>query len=260
MDTSTWKIPKHTVTQFKSKSTKYCLCIPIINEGDRFKKQLSKLKDYSSQVDILICDGGSKDGSTDTTFLKEMGVRTLLTKQDVGKLSAQLRMGYSYALKEGYKGIITIDGNGKDGVEAIPHFIDMLDAGFDYVQGSRYEPGGQAINTPKIRHIANRFVHAPLLSIAAGYFWFSDTTNGYRAYSDKYLLDERVKPFREVFDTYELLAYLTVRASQIGLKLCQIPVRREYPKNEVPTKISFWKGNVTLIKILISSLLSGYRP
>ena len=73
-------------------------------------------------------------------------------------------------------------------------------------------------------------------------------------------MDERVKPFREVFDTYELLAYLTVRASQIGLNVCQIPVKREYPENEVPTKISFISGNVKLITILISSALNRYRP
>ena len=259
MNMSTWQVPKHQIVELKRKSTKYCLCIPIINEGERFRAQLSKLKPYSNQIDVIICDGGSTDGSTNEVFLKDQGVRTLLVKQDSGKLSAQLRMGYSYALSEGYEGVITIDGNGKDGVETVPRFIDKLDEGFDYVQGSRYAPGGEAINTPLLRHVANRFVHAPLLSLAAGYYWFTDTTNGYRAYSSKYLLDERVQPFRNIFDTYELLAYLTVRASQIGLKVCQIPVRREYPKNEVPTKISFWKGNLNLIKILISCMFGTYN-
>ena len=50
---------------------------------------------------------------------------------------------------------------------------------------------------------------------------------------------------------YELLAYLSVRASQIGLRACEIPVRREYPrKGKTPTKISFLKGNIELLKIL----------
>ena len=42
-----------------------------------------------------------------------------------------------YALGEDYEGFVLLDGNGKDGVEAIPSFFAALDEGFDYVQGSR---------------------------------------------------------------------------------------------------------------------------
>jgi hypothetical protein len=32
-------------------------------------------------------------------------------------------MAYAWALDEGYKGIVTVDGNGKDGVKAISSFV-----------------------------------------------------------------------------------------------------------------------------------------
>ena len=61
--------------------------------------------------------------------------------------------------------------------------------------------------------------------------------------------------------TYELLAYLSVRASQIGLKTCEIPVKRIYPrKGKFPTKISFFKGNMELLKILLLNALGKYNP
>ncbi len=61
--------------------------------------------------------------------------------------------------------------------------------------------------------------------------------------------------------TYELLAYLSVRATQLGYKACEIPVRRAYPKNEkTPTKISFFKGNSELLKILFKNLRGDYKP
>ena len=61
--------------------------------------------------------------------------------------------------------------------------------------------------------------------------------------------------------TYELLAYLSVRASQLGYKTCEIPVTREYPKKgKTPTKISFFKGNSELIKILIKNFFGVYNP
>jgi dolichol-phosphate mannosyltransferase len=59
---------------------------------------------------------------------------------------------------------------------------------------------------------------------------------------------------------YELLAYLSVRASQLGLKTCEVPVTRAYPhKGKTPTKISFWRGNGELLKILFDNLRGKYK-
>jgi dolichol-phosphate mannosyltransferase len=103
-------------------------------------------------------------------------------------------------------------------------------------------------------------IHAPIFSLTARKR-FTDTTNAYRAYSSKYLLDERVQPLRDIFMTYELLAYLSVRATQIGMKACEIPVTRAYPKKgKTPTKISFFKGNSDLMKILIKNAMGAYKP
>lgn len=260
MNNKDWQIPAYNKTEFSEKQNRYCLCIPIINEGERFLNQLEKVSEFSDKVDIIVCDGGSTDGSTNIETLKSLKVNTLLVKTGAGKLSAQLRMGYSYALEKGYDGVITVDGNGKDGPEALPRFINKLNQGFDMIQGSRYLKGGEAINTPKIRHMAVKLLHIPLINFAAGYK-YTDTTNGYRGYSKKYLLDNRVKPFRDIFDTYELLAYLSVRAPQIGLKTVEVPVTRAYPSNgKIPTKISFIRGNWTLIKILFDTLTHKYDP
>lgn len=129
----------------------------------------------------------------------------------------------------GATGVITIDGNYKDSIEDIPRFIKKLEEGYDFVQGSRYVKGGRAVNTPPIRNLAVRLIHAPVISLTAGQR-FTDTTNAYRAYSARYLADDRVAPLRDVFMTYELLAYLSVRATQLGYRACEIPVTRAYPK------------------------------
>ena len=50
-------------------------------------------------------------------------------------------------------------------------------------------------------------------------------------------------------------------AGQLGLRCCEVPVTRAYPKGEkTPTKISFFKGNGQLLKILFTNLRGGYRP
>jgi dolichol-phosphate mannosyltransferase len=255
------QVPDYEITEIFPKRTKYCVCIPVINEGDRIKNQLSKMKKNNLLADIIIADGGSTDGSIDAGVLKSLGVRALLVKKGPGKLSAQLRMGFYYALmREGYQGIITVDGNDKDSVEAIPEFIKKLDEGYDFVQGSRFLPGGLAINTPITRLISIKLIHIPFTSFMAG-FKYTDTTNGFRALSRRLLLDTELQIFRDIFETYELLLYLSVKASRKGYKVTEIPVTRTYPKLlKTPTKISPFKGNIKIMQILLEMLFHRYDP
>lgn len=256
-------VPDFEAYEYSKKKRKdYCLLIPVLNEGNRIKAELHRAMRYdvASKVDIIICDGDSKDGSMNGDILKSLGVRNLLVKKGPGRQGAQLRMGIYYALLKDYKGVITVDGNNKDSLEHVGRFIDKLDAGFDFVQGSRFIKGGHAIRTPLCRLLAVRLIHAPFISFTAGEK-FTDTTNNYRGYSRDYLENEMVKPLRDVFDGYELLAYMSVRASQIGLKTCEVPVDRVYPMSgATPTKISGIKGNMNLMKILIFNALGMYNP
>ena len=74
--------------------------------------------------------------------------------------------------------------------DAIPRFIEAIEQGYAFVQASRFLAGGVAENTPKSRDLAIRFIHAPMLSLASGFHW-TDTTQGFRAYSRAMLLDPR---------------------------------------------------------------------
>ena len=255
-------VPRFECTEYCGKTKDYVLLIPIINEGGRIIRELERAaqNNVSDYADIVICDGGSSDGCTEETRLRQLGVNTLLVKQDTGKQGAQLRMGIWWALERGYQGVITIDGNNKDSIEDVPNFIEKLEEGYDLVQGSRFIKGGKAVNTPFIRTVSVKLIHAPIISLTA-HQRFTDTTNAYRAYSRRYLTDERVQPLRDIFMTYELLAYLSVRATQIGMKACEIPVTRAYPKTgKTPTKISFFKGNSELMSILLKNAIGAYNP
>ncbi|MBB4858143.1 dolichol-phosphate mannosyltransferase [Novosphingobium chloroacetimidivorans] len=254
------QIPAHRVDLLSGRRHDHVLVIPVINEGERIRAQLARVHAANLPVDVIVADGGSTDGSLDLETLRAQGVRALLTKTGPGKLSAQLRMAYAWCLDEGYEGVITIDGNGKDNVEAVAQFVAKLREGYDYVQGSRYAPGGKAENTPLERTIGNRLIHAPILSLA-GRHWFTDTTNGFRAYSRRYLTDRRVQPFRDVFFAYELLFYLTARAGQLGYRVCELGVRRSYPAGEaVPTKITGAGAKWAIIKQLLATATGRFNP
>lgn len=257
------KLPKYDEIVINQKTKKYSLCIPIINEGDRFLRQLEKLSDakISDYVDIVICDGGSIDGSTDIELLKKHNIHALLVKKSEGKLSTQLMMGYYYSLINEYEGVITMDGNCKDGVEGIFRFIEKLDEGYGLIQGSRYIKGGVSENTPFIREYAIKLIHAPIINKLSG-FKYSDTTNGFRAHNIEVFKDQRIQVFRvDVFPTYALIHYLTVIVPRLGYKVCEVPVKRSYPvKGKTPTKISPIKGNLDLLKILYNLIINKYNP
>ena len=160
-------VPDYTVREFAPRAAEYCLLIPIINEGARIARELARAQaaGVDKQVDIILCDGGSTDGSMAPEKLAGEGVNTLLTKTGPGKQGAQLRMGLHFALTFGYKGVLTIDGNNKDSIEDVPEFVAKLKEGYDLVQGSRFIRGGHAVNTPPVRYAAVRLVHAPLISL-----------------------------------------------------------------------------------------------
>lgn len=256
-----WQVPTYNIQLWEGKKNPWCVVIPVINEGDRITNLLSRMAalNVASYADIIIIDGGSKDGSLALEKLKSNGVSGLLLKTGTGKLSAQLRCAYAFALEHGYNGIVTIDGNDKDDPEAIPRFISAMEEGVDFVQASRFISGGVAENTPKSRHFAIRLIHAPLLSLSSGFKW-TDTTQGFRAYSSKMLLDPEIAPFRNIFMSYELLAYLSYRAPKLGYKCLELATVRKYPKGEVPTKISSFRGNYAVLKTLFDACLGKFNP
>ena len=255
-----WQVPEQRIIFEGERKCGSCLVIPVINEGERILSLLGRIQksDAAGKIDVIIVDGGSTDGSLEPERLKSLGVNTLLQKTGPGKLSAQLLCGYAWALLKGYQGILTIDGNDKDDPAPISMMLQKLSEGFDFVQASRFIKGGVGENTPASRSLAIRLIHAPLLSLASGFHW-TDTTQGFRAYSSRLLSDSRVAIFRDCFKEYELLAYLSYIAPKLGFRCVEVPGMRRYPKGQVPTKISSFKGNLNLMKVLLKTCFGCYN-
>lgn len=258
-DDEHWSVPPGELHECAERRSRYCICIPVLNEGERIRHQLRAMHALDLPADVIVVDGSSTDGALERGFAREHGVRTLLVMRGRGGQSAQLRLAFAYAMRQGYDGVVQLDGNNKDGVNAIPSFLDELDAGADYAQGNRFGPGGEQVNTPIVRLLAIRALHAPLVSVAAGRR-LHDTTNGFRAYSRRYLLHPDVQPFRDVFQTYELNWYLSARASQLGLVVTELPVSRRYPGGAVPTKISPLGGSSRMLWGVVRLLMGRLHP
>jgi dolichol-phosphate mannosyltransferase len=256
-----WLVPDFEVLHWSGKQHKYCVVIPVINEGKRIINLINRIDELQINKisDIIIIDGGSTDNSLVIKNLESLGVKGLLLKTSEGKLSAQLRCAYAFTIDQGYEGIITIDGNDKDDPEAIPRFIECLNKGVDFVQASRFIEKGISENIPLLRKLAIKYIHAPILSFSSGFKW-TDSTQGFRGYSKRILLDPKVAPFRKIFNTYELLAYMSYRIPRLGYRCCEIATIRKYPKGKIPTKINSLKDYFNLFVVLLKSCVGSYNP
>ena len=255
------EIPTHQITEFSPRKTRYCLCPIVYNEGDRFRRQLQEMSKNAALADILVAERRGTDGSTAPDLLKANGVRALLTTDEKGGATA-IRMVLHYALQEGYEGVVLIDGNGKDGVEALPRFLEQLDAGVDFVQGSRFVRGGVHKNTPLLRQLGIKCIMVPLLWLGGRFrFRYTDATNGFRGYSRRFLEDPRVEPLRSCFTHFNLQYYLSYMAPKLGLKIVEIPAMRVYPDaGPTPTKVIGFKQNFFAFWEMVLTVRGKYDP
>ncbi len=253
------RTPTYRVDWQQPRRHRWAICVFVINEGEKVRKQLRAMKAYVELVDLIVADGGSTDGSLTEELMREVDATALVVKTGPGKLSAQMRMAMDYCMTEGYGGVIVIDGNGKDGLEAIPSFVAALEEGWDHVQGSRFIPGGHHENTPLARYLAVNLLHAPMVSLASG-FHYTDTTNGFRAYSRKLLTDPQINIFRPCFDRYQLHYHLAIEAAKRDFRVKELPVSRVYPASgKTPTKIKGFGGLFAVLRQLFDVCVGKYR-
>lgn len=252
------QIPYYEYKEYFEKRNDYALLIPTWNEGERIRIELNRLKvkNIPKAIDIFILDAGSSDGSLEENFLKEIGIRAILTIKEKGQANAY-KSGFSKVSDEKYKGVVTVDGNNKDSVEQVMDFVYLLNI-YDFVQGSRFIGGGNHENTPISRVLAMKLFSNPLLTLSSG-FKYTETMSAFRGFSMRIIDDERLNIFREVFQSWELQWYMANMIPKLGYKVIEIPQSRIYPKKgKIPTKINFI-GNIRIVFQLIKVALGFYN-
>lgn len=199
------------------------------NEGQKIQDQLRR---YPAQrdYDLLILDDGTTDGSLDNAA--DFGAKVLSHPSNLGVGRAQ-KTAFRYALEHGYDVILFMAGNNKDEPLEIPRLLEpIVKDGYDFVQGSRYLPGGNYGNMPIYRRIATQFVH-PLTFSLVSMRRTTDSTNGFRAFRLNLLRDPRIDIEQAWLDRYELEPYLYFKAIRLGYKVREVPCTKIYPAHQL---------------------------
>jgi len=139
-----------------------------------------------------------------------------------------IREGIEYALSKGYDVAVVMAGNNKDNPREIPRLLTpILKEDYDYVQGSRFIPGGKRVKNPFLRGVFSRLFP---------FFWTlftnvrcTDVTNGFRAYKLKIFLDKWIDIWQDWLNSYELEYYIHYKVLTLGYKTKEVPVSKVYP-------------------------------
>jgi len=204
--------------------------------------------------EVLVVD----DGSTDQTaaIARQEGA-TVVSRPQRGGAGAAIRTAIAYARQHRYDVLVIMAGNNKDRPAEIPRLLQAIrEEGCDFVQGSRYLPGGDFGNMPLYRRVATQYVHPLLFSLVTGRR-ITDSTNGFRAFRLTMLDDPRIDLEQDWLDRYELEPYLFFKAIALGYKVKEVPVTKIYPPKELGyTKMKPITGWWSILRPL---LLLGLR-
>ncbi len=233
---------------------KVLVCPVAFNENLKVERVIQRFLDcdVKDQVDYLIVDDASTDGTTEVIGrFAGQGVKTIKHDRRCG-VGTAIRTAIQYARKEKYDVLVIMAGNDKDDPREIPHLIDpIFDEDYDFVQGSRYvgvdRIGG---DMPLYRKVATR-IHPALMSMMTGRR-LRDTTNGFRAFKLSMFAHKDIDIDQSWLDQYELEPYLLYKALMLGFKFKEAPVTKIYPDKKLGyTKMRPFSGWWSILRPLV---------
>ena len=225
------------------------LAVPVaFNEEKKIGRVLDRF--VAGLVDaVLVVDDGSTDGTPQVVLQK--GV-LLLSHEKRRGVGAAIRSAVTYARANAFDVLVIVAGNDKDRPAEIPRLVKaIVEDGYDFVQGSRYRPGGEHGNMPFYRQVATRLIHPGLCSLATGRL-VTDSTNGFRAIRLSILDDPKIDIDQDWLDQYEMEPYLLYQAIRLGYRFKEEPVTKIYPPKAVGyTKMTPFAGWWSIVRPLV---------
>ena len=188
--------------------------IPTYNEAESIGTVLDGLKNLD--VDVLVIDDGSPDGTADIVRARNIEVMEREGKQGLG---SAYRTGFAMGIERGYTYIIEMDADGSHQIKDLKKMMEWIGSA-ELLIGSRWVSDGAIENWSKFREYlsrsANRYANL-LLSLGV-----KDTTSGFRIYTTALLKKMEISTIRS--EGYCFQIEMTRRAISRGGSIAEVPI------------------------------------
>jgi len=218
--------------------------IPTLNEAENIEWALARLPEDLHEV--ILVDGRSTDGTVDVAREARPDLRVVLETRP-GK-GAALRAGFAAATGD-Y--VVMIDADGSMHPDEIALYTAYLDAGFDFVKGSRFMLAGGTDDMTWVR----RCGHWPLLAFVRWSFHvrFTDLCYGFCAFRRSCL-----PAMQLTADGFEIESELVLRAVRLGLHMAEVP-SQELPRLHGESNLHAVRDGLRISRVLLRERFAGRR-
>ena len=235
---------------------KVFIVIATYNERDNLEELIPEIFRYAPELDILIVDDNSPDGTSELVEAMKQHYPRLHLLRRPAKLGYGTAFieGFSYALEHGAQRLISMDADFSHDPAELPQLLNKLDNA-DVVVGSRYINGIRILNWQLHRLLLSAFANKYVNLILQMHI--KDCTSGYRAY--------RAEVFRKIdyrnikSRGYAFLVELLFRIKEAGFRIIEHPIiyteRREGQSKMSHSLIieSFFRPIVLRLEKLVKS-------
>jgi dolichol-phosphate mannosyltransferase len=238
---------------------KALVVVPTYNERDNIEKLVREILSQSDDVEILIVDDNSPDGTgqiVDTLVAENPRIHVIHRAGKLG-LGSAYRDGFKYALRVGADYIFEMDADFSHDPSMIPLFLEKIRE-FDVVVGSRYLNGVSVVNWP-IRRLMLSYCANVYARMITG-LNISDCTGGFKCFRREVL--ESINLDRIKSDGYSFQIEMNYRCVEQGFRVGELPIifiDRHAGMSKMSKRI-VREAVVMVWKLKLGSLLSKINP
>lgn len=191
--------------------------VPTYQEIDNIVSLVAGVRRACGDVDILVVDDGSPDGTADAA---EAAGAFVLRRHGRRGLGPSYIDGYEWALARGYDAVAGMDADLSHDPAVLPELFRLVEGGADMALGSRYAPGGSVENWPMHRRLLSRWGNRYAVTLLR--LPVRDVTTGFRALSAAFL--RRLALDSAPVNGYGFLIELVYRATRAGAHIVETPI------------------------------------
>jgi glycosyltransferase involved in cell wall biosynthesis len=185
------------------------LVVPARNEARNLAAVLETIPDCVDE--LILVDGNSTDATVAMARHYRPDVRVV--SQDAPGKGSALRAGFHAATGDI---IVMMDADGSMSATEIPHYLWLLDNGFDFVKGSRFASGGGSTDITRLRRLGNRGLLAVVNALYGAQL--TDLCYGFCAFR-RYWLDS----LDLTATGFEIETEMIIHALRAGLRIAEVP-------------------------------------